>query len=121
MEASQSPCLLEFVKRQIIFEIGMYIFYDIKEWVGCEYFLFWTCSNDIRWAWRGVLWKWWSEIFVFPPVSVLNMLWSRQQCAFDKEGYLSKGRSVISVQRAFSRLLDIPPRGNVPDWECVSM
>ncbi|GFV59043.1 DUF4817 domain-containing protein [Trichonephila clavipes] len=67
----------------------------------------------------GVLWNMWSGIFVFPPVSISNMLWSRQQRAFAVETYFSNGRSVIAVQHAFRRYVDIPRRERVPDRKCV--
>ncbi|GFT34047.1 hypothetical protein TNCV_4384941 [Trichonephila clavipes] len=49
------------------------------------------------------------------------MLWSRQQSAFAVESYFSSGRSAITVQRAYQRLFDIPPRVPVPDRKCVLM
>ncbi|GFX34857.1 DUF4817 domain-containing protein [Trichonephila clavipes] len=63
----------------------------------------------------------WSGIHVFYPISVSNMLGSRQQRIFAVGEYFSNCRSVIAVQRAFHRHFDIPPRGHVPDWKCVLM
>ncbi|PRD30773.1 UNVERIFIED_CONTAM: hypothetical protein NCL1_25382 [Trichonephila clavipes] len=61
------------------------------------------------------------RIFVFPPVSVSNMLWSRQQRAFAVEAYFSNGLSVMAVQRYFLCQFDIPLRSHVPDRKCILM
>ncbi|GFW55667.1 hypothetical protein TNCV_120511 [Trichonephila clavipes] len=49
------------------------------------------------------------------------MLWSRQRLTFAVEAYCSNNRSVIAVQRAFSRPFDIPPRVPVPVHKSVLM
>ncbi|GFS47428.1 DUF4817 domain-containing protein [Trichonephila clavipes] len=58
-------------------------------------------------------------IFVFPSVSVPNMLLSRQLPFFAVEADFSNGRSVIAVQHAFRLHFNIPMRGCVSDRKCV--
>ncbi|GFX79638.1 techylectin-like protein [Trichonephila clavipes] len=67
---------------------------------------------------KGFWWKRWRGIFVFPPNSVSNILWSRKQLVFAVEAYFSNSRSEIAAQRIIHRHLNIPPRGRVTDRKC---
>ncbi|GFV45063.1 hypothetical protein TNCV_908101 [Trichonephila clavipes] len=50
------------------------------------------------------------------------MLRSRQQGTFAMEAYFSNNWSVVAVQRAFRRYIDISPQSRVPpDRKCVLM
>ncbi|GFW64330.1 DUF4817 domain-containing protein [Trichonephila clavipes] len=65
-----------------------------------------------------VRWKGWRGVFVFQHVSVNMLLW-RQQHALAVEVYFSNGGSVVALQRAFRRNIDIPTRGHAPHQKCV--